>query len=261
MPSSGADRWSVWFDLDPRPGPLNMAIDQALLERAGRHGERWLRLYRWSPHCLSFGRHERAARRYDRERIAATGLDLVRRPTGGRAVWHAAELTYAIALPAASLAGIRSTYLEIHRMLLAALRSLEVDATLAEDMPVPSLDAGACFARPVGGEIMVAGRKVVGSAQVREAGGLLQHGSILLGDDQSMVAAVSRGDPPRDGSAPLERLTGRPFPPAAMARAIAATAAAQWPGIWHEAANVAAALAGAERHLPRFASEDWTWRA
>ena len=66
MPSSGADRWSVWFDLDPRPGPLNMAIDQALLERAGRHGERWLRLYRWSPHCLSFGRHERAARRYDR---------------------------------------------------------------------------------------------------------------------------------------------------------------------------------------------------
>jgi lipoate-protein ligase A len=80
-----------------------MAVDQALLERAGRLGERRLRLYRWHPHCLSFGRHEQALRRYDRDRIVASGLDVVRRPTGGRAVWHAGELTYAVAMPAAEL--------------------------------------------------------------------------------------------------------------------------------------------------------------
>ena len=80
MPSS----WTLWLDLEGRPGFRNMAIDQALLARAAERGERWLRLYRWAPHCLSFGRHEPAARRYDRVRAEALGLDTVRRPTGGR---------------------------------------------------------------------------------------------------------------------------------------------------------------------------------
>ena len=70
----------LWLDLEGRPGWQNMAIDQAMLDRAGR-GERRLRLYRWTPHCLSFGRHEPASRRYDRAKIGALGLDVVRRPS------------------------------------------------------------------------------------------------------------------------------------------------------------------------------------
>ncbi len=254
--------WHLWHDLDPRPGAFNMAIDQALLERAGNLGERWLRLYRWSPSCLSFGRHERAARRYHRGRIAAAGLAAVRRPTGGRAVWHAGELTYAVAMPLAGLSGIGAAYLEIHRMLLDALRALGVEAALAERCSAPGLDHGACFARPVGGEILVRGSKVVGSAQVRERGGLLQHGAILLADDQAMVAAVTRGDAPPDGSAPLERLVGRPLPPGDVAQAVAGAAAARWGGEWRtEGADAFLLEVEARRHLPRFGSEEWTWRA
>jgi len=259
--SSPQPGWHLWLDLDPRPGALNMAIDQALLERAGRLGERRLRLYRWQPHCLSFGRHERALRRYDRDRIAAMGLDTVRRPSGGRAVWHAEELTYAVAVPAAELPGVRAAYLEIHRMLLNALQSLGIDADMAPECRVPGLDAGACFATPVGGEIVVRGRKVVGSAQVREGGGLLQHGSILLRDDQAVVRAVTRGGAPPDGSAPLEQVIGAALPAADLAEAIAAAAAERWGGGWTREGADSALLAEARRHDARFSSADWTWRA
>ena len=268
MPSSGTEApgrsrrsaWHLWLDLTPRPGALNMAIDQALLERAGRRDERWLRLYRWRPHCLSFGRHEQALRRYDRSRIEAAGLDVVRRPTGGRAVWHAGELTYAVAMPVAALSGVRAAYLEIHRVLLRGLHALEIDAALAPASPVPGLGTGACFARAVGGEILVGGRKVVGSAQVREGGGLLQHGSVLLRDDQAMVGAVTRGEPAADGSAPLERVLGRSLPARAVARAIATAAAAHWAAEWTETGGDAALLDEAGRHRARFSSEAWTWR-
>jgi len=237
-----------------------MALDQALLGRATR-GEHWLRLYRWDPACLSFGRHEAALRRYDRQRIAALGLAVVRRPTGGRAVWHAREITYALAMPAPAAGGIRSACLEIHRMLRDALRTLGIEAGLAPDAVTPPLDAGACFARPVGGEILVGGRKVVGSAQLRESGALLQHGSILLEDDQHLVRAVTRGHAPDDGAAPPARLTGRRLAPDLLARAVAGTAAARWGGHWAEVERAPELVAEAGEHLPRFLADEWTWRA
>src|SRR3954451_6426058 len=92
-PTLGVVEWFLWVDETPRPGWANMAIDEALLDRAEQvGGESWLRLYTWKPHCLSFGRHEPAARRYDVDRVTALGIDTVRRPTGGRAVWHSREL-------------------------------------------------------------------------------------------------------------------------------------------------------------------------
>jgi len=78
-----------------------MAVDVALLERADRMGEAFLRLYRFDPPCLSLGRNE-AAGGYDRAAIARRGVDVVRRPTGGAAVWHEHELTYAVAAPIAT---------------------------------------------------------------------------------------------------------------------------------------------------------------
>ncbi|MBA3554786.1 MAG: hypothetical protein H0W29_08540 [Gemmatimonadales bacterium] len=254
-------RWSLWSDLSTRAGALNMAIDQALLERAARRGEHWLRLYTWSPHCLSFGRHERALARYDRERIKGAGLDVVRRPTGGRAVWHARELTYAVAAPIEAMGGLRAAYLEIHRMLLEALRRLGADASLAAAATVPGLDAGACFARAVGGELVVGGQKVVGSAQVREGGGLLQHGSILLEDDQAVIAAMTRGAAPEDGSTALAGLVGRAIAPDEAAAAVADTAAERWGGSWDRGGAPDTLLTEAGAHLPRFGSQEWTWRA
>lgn len=248
----------LYRDLSPRPGALNMAIDQALLERAAGAGECWLRLYTWSPPCLSFGRHEPAERRYDRERIAREGLDVVRRPTGGRAVWHAGELTYALAAPAGAMGGLREAYREVHRVLLHALGCLGADVALAEDVKSPGLDTGSCFARPVGGEIVAPGGKVVGSAQVREGGGLLQHGSILLEQDQSVVRTVTRGAAPPDASAPLASVLGRRVTFHEVADAIEAAARDRWPGPWHEP-DPAAVLAQARDHVGRFGSDEWTW--
>ena len=99
-------RWSLLIDT-PRPGWENMAIDSALLDLADQEGSAFLRLYQWQPHCLSFGRHEPARRRYDVERIRSLQLDCVRRPSGGRAVWHARELTYAVAAPLTAFGGLK----------------------------------------------------------------------------------------------------------------------------------------------------------
>src|SRR6266704_1185815 len=97
QPASPPARPAIWhllIDPDGKPGAVNMALDQTLLEEADASGAAFLRLYRWNPPCLSFGRNEPALARYDRERIAARGLAVVRRPTGGRAVWHEHEVTY-----------------------------------------------------------------------------------------------------------------------------------------------------------------------
>jgi len=184
--------WQVRVDRTGRPGAEHMALDDALLHEADRTGAAHLRLYRWDPPCLSFGRHEPALTRYDRSRIEALGLDVVRRPTGGRAVWHEHEVTYAVAAPIARFGSLRDSYRAIHQRLAAALRRLGADATLAPDAPAPGLGAGACFAAPVGGEVLVGGRKVIGSAQVRRGSAFLQHGSILLAGSQEVVSAVSR---------------------------------------------------------------------
>src|SRR5213592_793838 len=185
------------LSLDPagRSGAENMAIDAALLDRANGGGLSFLRLYRFDPPCLSLGRNEPAAR-YDHTEIARRGLDVVRRPTGGRAVWHEHEVTYAVAAPVAAFGSLRHAYHTIHARIAAALRSLGADATLAPHQPPPSSRVDQptpCFATPVGGEVLVAGRKLVGSAQVRKGNAFLQHGSILLDGSQEIIAAVSRG--------------------------------------------------------------------
>ena len=248
--------FAVWIDDVPREGWENMAIDQALLELADA-GERWLRLYRWSPWCLSFGRHEPAARRYDGERIAALDLPVVRRPTGGRAVWHARELTYAVATPTHGLGSLREAYRGIHAMLRDALRALGAPADLAPARHAAPLDAGACFAVPVGGEVMVAGRKVVGSAQLRRGAALLQHGSVLLEDDQAMVTSVTRGSPPPDLAVPLSRLLGRRLGWQEAAEAVLETAGERWQ--LSRGRSPAAILDRAAGSAARFRSAEWTW--
>jgi lipoate-protein ligase A len=204
--------WELTREPAGRSGAANMTIDASLLAEAARSGRSFLRLYRFDPPCLSLGRNEAARAHYDRTAIARLGLDVVRRPTGGGAVWHEHEVTYAVAAPIATFGGLRAAYHAIHARLAAALQTLGVATTLAPDRPTgrPPDRRGSCFATPVGGEVLVGGRKVVGSAQVREGRAFLQHGSILLDGSQEMITTVSRKSPAASTGTTLARALGRP---------------------------------------------------
>jgi hypothetical protein len=236
-----------------------MSIDLTLLDRAEQAGEQWLRLYRWDPPCLSFGRHEPVLRRYDVDRIDALGVHTVRRPTGGRAVWHERELTYAVAGSCSALGSLREAYTRIHGLLVDALRALGVSASLAPRSSTPPLHAGACFASPVGGEVLVNGRKVVGSAQLRRGTALLQHGSILLHNDQHRVTALQLGTsgsarPAGACSQPLGQLdTGD------LAEAVASSARLHWGGTGAAAFDPDQIIHEATCYHGRFRSDAWTW--
>ncbi|MFW6088790.1 MAG: lipoate--protein ligase family protein [Gemmatimonadota bacterium] len=185
-----------------QPGVRNMAVDEALMRSAAAAGVVTLRLYRWEPACLSFGRNQEARDAYDAADAAERGIDVVRRPTGGRAVYHHRELTYSVAAPAGTWGSLRETYRRINRALAAGLRELGVPAVCAGDEPddrgrrraAPRPTPRACFRDPLPGEVTVGGRKLVGSAQWRDGGAFLQHGSILLVDEQHVVESLrSRG--------------------------------------------------------------------
>jgi lipoate-protein ligase A len=248
-----------WIDPTPRPGWENMALDHAMFDLAEETGALVWRLYRWAPWCLSFGRHEPASRRYDRARLAALGLDCVRRPTGGRAVWHARELTYAVAGPTERLGPLRTAYLAIHELLATAVRDLGLPAALAPRRTTPGLGAGACFAGPVGGELVVGAKKLLGSAQRRGLRALLQHGSLLLEDDQALVRSVQlAGGEVGVAETTVSALLGRPlgFEEAASAIRRALTAAGV-PPLPVEGPNEV--LRRAQTHYDTYRSEANTW--
>ena len=236
-----------------------MSLDMCLHARAAARGEGYLRFYRWAPACLSFGRHEPALRRYDRERIEQLGLDTVRRPTGGRAVWHAGELTYAVAAPEAAMGSLREAYGAIHETIAIALRALGAPVHLAPGRRAAPVDAGACFALAAGGEVVADAGKVVGSAQLRSHGALLQHGSVLLDDDQSRVREVTMGPAPVADVQPLSRLLRREVGWDEVASAIC-DAARPWAGRWSVLDDEPGLLAEAALLAPRFRDPAWTWQ-
>ncbi len=153
----------------------------------------------------------RAAAVRPRRRSSALGLDVVRRPTGGRAVWHAEELTYALAVPAETLGGLRQRLRGDPSD--AARRARAASASRAELAPAraaAAVDAGSCFASPAGGEIADRQPQDWWAARSSErARGLLQHGSILLAGRQTTVREVTLGGGPPDLSAPLAEVIGR----------------------------------------------------
>ena len=186
----------------PLHGALNMAVDHALLEKVQRDKRPVLRFYRWEPACLSFGRNQPARGLYDEAVARDLGIDIVRRPTGGFAVLHAQEITYAFVAPLELLGGPRASYVAINRALVAGLRRVGVPAELsgaARRSPFGAMHP--CFAEPAEGEVIANGRKLVGSAQRCEKRALLQHGSILLGGSQDDVATIARVPFALDGRA------------------------------------------------------------
>lgn len=251
--------WRVIRD-EPLPGATNMALDHALAASLGE-GEAVLRLYDWERRTVSFGRNEPARGRYSKDAAEARGVDYVRRPTGGRAVLHDAELTYTVVAPVRAWGGLRDAYRLINHALAGALRALGAPVALAEETTVPSIDAGPCFQGPAGGEVTAAGRKLVGSAQCRIEGALLQHGSIILAGDQALLNRLSgKGGEEHVPPATLSGLVGevsRDQVAESVARAMRGTFGGRWTDGEYTAGERAAAQRLENR---RYGREEWTWR-
>lgn len=188
-----AECWRL-LQSPPARGAWNMALDEALLESCARgDSPPVLRLYAWNPPCLSLG-YAQPLHDVDQTRLAALGWDLVRRPTGGRAILHADELTYAVIGPAQHplLAGsVLESYQRLAHALLAALRFLGLPAEMNEESLAPEQAANpVCFEVPSTYEITVGGKKLIGSAQARRSGGVLQHGALPLEGDLTRIVQV-----------------------------------------------------------------------
>lgn len=175
-----------------------MAVDEALLDScaADPGATPTLRLYAWSPPALSLGRFQCASRAHDAGYLRENEVDLLRRPTGGTAVLHEHERTYAVVSRIRSApfpGGVRDTFESISRALELALRRLGLAARAHAERGRRTAQAwrdrnAACFGSSSQHEISVDGLKLVGSAQLRRRGAFLQHGSILLRSDPARLA-------------------------------------------------------------------------
>ena len=191
---SGASTWRLVTDGD-LPGAHNMARDVAILEAvSSSEAPSTLRLYGWNPPCLTLGRHQAVAAA-DLAFCRREGIDVVRRPTGGRALLHHLELTYAVVAPLGigpMPRPLQDAYRTICRALVKAMRSLGVEAELTGgevnlELPGPRTTIP-CFEAPAGGEVVVRGRKLVGSAMRSHKGTILQHGAVVLDWDGRLQA-------------------------------------------------------------------------
>jgi lipoate-protein ligase A len=187
------NRWRLIID-QPASGSWNMAVDDALLEAA--QGDSYiptLRLYSWNPPCLSLG-HAQHIREVNREALIKMGWDLVRRPTGGRAILHIDELTYSITGNTEQpilKGGILESYQKISQTFIQMLQKYSLDPRSREEsQQAKNQVEPVCFEIPSNYEITVAGKKIIGSAQARRKNAILQHGAIPLTGDISRIIKV-----------------------------------------------------------------------
>ena len=178
---------------NPLPGKMNMAIDAAILAAAGK-GEvpPTLRLYRWDPPCISLG-YSQNYNDVNEEELISRGWDVVRRPTGGRAILHTDELTYAVIGPKTDPrleGGLMDSYQQLSLALLKALTELGLPVEIHSGKNPLAHHQPVCFENPSDFEITVEGKKIIGSAQARKKEGILQHGSLPLGGDLTRITAA-----------------------------------------------------------------------
>jgi len=198
-----------------------MEADLELLEAVAAGGPPVLRLYRFDPPALTLGRFQ-PDDDVDREACARLGVDVARRPTGGRALLHGPDLTYAVAIPepGGAAGSVDAVYRLLAGGLIAGLATLGVDAAVAcgDGAPGP-----VCMVTQQGADLRVGDRKVCGSAQVRRRGVVLQHGSILLGrlpfDETDLVHGPVERQTLRARTVTLAEL-GAPTDPAVVGEAV-----------------------------------------
>lgn len=215
-----------------RRGAWNMAVDESILLHIGR-GESppTLRLYAWTPACLSLGYAQPFAD-VDVARLRAGGWEVVRRATGGRAILHTDELTYSVIAPTDDpyVAGtVLESYNRLAQALLIAVSTLSLPVEMKQEKNnVPADHNPVCFEVPSTYEITVNGKKLIGSAQARKKEGVLQHGSLPLTGDLARIcqALVFENEPAREAAS--QRLLARATTvESALGREIAWETAAQ----------------------------------
>ncbi|MDZ7630872.1 MAG: hypothetical protein U5K74_05815 [Gemmatimonadaceae bacterium] len=246
----------------PRDAVSNMALDEAMLITAAEQETTLVRLYSWDRPSVSFGRNQRCAGIYGPERCEALSVPAVRRLTGGRALLHGRELTYAVAAPNAVAPTLRGGYEAINEILLDALQSLGVPAALsAPAARTPSPDLAPCFESPSAGELVVGRRKLVGSAQHRDATAFIQHGSILLDDDQGVLQALSLAPLPTvPPPATLREYLGSGLDSGTVATAISESLRRAATGDIVSQSDTMLPRHHVEAAASRYRDPRWTWR-
>jgi lipoate-protein ligase A len=253
----------------PADGATNMAVDEAILHAvAAELAPPTLRFYAWQPACLSLGRAQPLAD-VDHEALRAARFDLVRRPTGGKAILHVDELTYSVIATEKEprvAGGIVESYRRLSAGLVRALERLKVASIQANQRTGRrALEGPVCFEEPSDYEITAGGRKLVGSAQMRAQGAVLQHGALPLWGDVARICAL---------------LATHPEPARVRARAVTVEEALGHAVTWDAAAEALAAglaealnlrlepgeLTDAERawaeelRAEKYTSKEWTGR-
>lgn len=171
------------------PGKYNMEFDLQLVKNV-KEDQPILRFYGWSPHCISIGANQ-AFSDIDLDLVKMNGLDVVKRPTGGRAILHAEELTYSVIFPNRNHLSHRTLYQNISLAIVHGLKSYDPklnDVELENSNPdfsslLKQPSGAICFASSAKSEIKFKGKKLVGSAQRKLGSTILQHGSILIGNE------------------------------------------------------------------------------
>ena len=178
---------------DPLPGAINMAMDSAILSAVGRDEVLpTLRLYRWNPPCLSLG-YSQPYSDIDIQKLRKKGWDVVRRPTGGRAILHTDELTYAVIGPRTEPrleGGLLQSYRRLSAALAESLSILGLPIEVHSGNNPAAQDQAVCFENPSDFEITVDGKKIIGSAQARKKEGILQHGTLPLQGNLGRITEV-----------------------------------------------------------------------
>ncbi len=179
-------KWSV-VNTGEHTGAYNMDYDLYLAENI-RVGEASLRLYTWKPYCISLGANQ-SENVVDLEKCAEDNINIVKRPTGGRAILHAEELTYSVVMHCSPDNSPKKIYKDVNDALLVALGLYDMKLTTAELEHLQTDYAAvyragkgvACFAETAKNELKYEHKKLIGSAQRKMGNVVLQHGSILCG--------------------------------------------------------------------------------
>lgn len=189
------NRWRLLLS-PPARGAWNMAVDEAIFESTGQgDAPPTLRLYSWSPPCLSLG-YSQPFSDVSARNLQANNWEIVRRPTGGKAILHTDELTYSICGPDSEprLKGsVLQSYRQLSTFLLDALMRLGINADAADtnkSVRDNETENPVCFEIPSNYEIAVNGKKIIGSAQARRKSSVLQHGSLPLFGDLTRIVEV-----------------------------------------------------------------------
>ena len=253
----------------PADGATNMAVDEAILQAvAAEQVPPTLRIYAWEPACLSLGRAQPVA---DVDLVAqrAAGFGLVRRPTGGKAILHVDELTYSVIAPQQEprvAGGIVESYRRLSAGLVRGLERLGVTGLVADQRAENRrLEGPVCFEVPSDYEITVDGRKLVGSAQMRARGVVLQHGALPLRGDITRICPLLAAHPDPDRvrarAATVEDVLGRPVAWEQAAEALVAGFSDALRLHFERGTLTGQECAWAEElRAGRYAAEDWTYR-